>query len=188
MLRDRFHTALHLHQWRTASAAGVFVALLVIAYGIAPRVNVLIDRLGTWRQQHAQVQAAADWQTAQHTLLQRHQHLQHQLEQLYVSLPSGDHMSAMLEVLQAAATTASATLLEVRPAPRQAHTTYEYLPFSLTLGGTFHELAGFVNALERTPYLIQMQALTLEPSLDGPHAVTAQLLLRVVTLKASPAA
>src|SRR5690606_26892489 len=133
--------------------------------------------------QRAKVASAVTWEVEQTSLEARRLYLEQYFASLYVSLPKSDQMSVILQALPRYASAGEVRLEQVGQEERVAHETFDELPVSVALQGTFHGIGAFVDQVERSRYLMKVAGVDVEADPRPYPVLHARLQLRVIILK-----
>ena len=173
------------HPWKVLA---LFIALLG-GYALAregiPRGRAVVDQVVAWRTDRARIDAAARWKDEKALLLARRDRLSGRLDALHGRLPDHTQTSVLLQQLQRHADSAGVVLRQIRPGEEARFSTHGRRALAVTLDGRFHEIAAFIDRIERTA-LVHVRRLDLRS--DDPLApiLDAHLDLRLIRLHPSP--
>lgn len=183
--------ALRRRRWLSIALGSVAFGLLVFGWVVVPRAHDAVAAVEAWQAKKARIAAAAQWKQRLRALEREQSAYRSQLDSLYVHVPRGDRISAVLDALQTRAEQSGVTLYAVRPGAPEAMETYEKLPLNVDVRGGFHPVARFVDRVERMAYLVVVDRLSIAPvptdattSSTSDGALTATLRLGLVTLRA----
>jgi Tfp pilus assembly protein PilO len=92
-------------------------------------------------------------------------------------------MSVVLEVLQTQARRTGIVLRQVQPDAKQTFETYEVLPLDVSLSGRYHAIGRFVDLIEQSKYLMQVEQINMQTEDMVTDTLQTQLRLSLVTLR-----
>lgn len=174
---------LEQHRWRAITGVLVLLACYVLLTDALPRMFAVTELYATWQAHQTKIAAVATWERQEKTLDVRRQHLQQRLDRLYVSLPQGDQMSAVLQVFQSQADASGVRLQRIQPDERMVFENHDELPLHIELTGRFHALETFIHATETSAFLIKVKKVALQRASPTSPALEATLLGHVILLK-----
>lgn len=172
--------AAHRHPWRVVGGGAVVVAMWLTGAVVWPRVQEAAALWQAVQARRAQVTAVVAGEVLQTHLAARRLALETRRAALAGPLPPDDPVSTLLHALQAYAGPLAVRLNQVRQGARVSHAAHDELPLSLDLEGTFHGVAAYLDEVERSPYLIRVQALAVDAGPGPLPAVRAHVTLGVM--------
>lgn len=144
--------------------------MLITVLEVVPRFGSALELATEWRALESQRAEAAGAPAARQALAAENRRLRQQLNELFVSLPSRDQLSAVLGELQRHAAETGVTLERIEPGEVMPERTHEVLPLAVEIQGPFHATGRFVDRVERSPLLIQVQALSIRRQSEAPSS------------------
>ena len=185
---------LRTHRWPAATGLALLAAAYVLVAEVAPQAVEARRLIAEQAHRRARLELAAGWGAEVARLDAERRRMERAFSARFVSLPQSGQASLVLHALQEAADSAGVLLEEIRPIGEEAHAVHQELSLQLRLTGRFHAALAFVNALERSRYLIKVEEVEIASSLpERPHPeyadaespsapLEARLLLGVVLL------
>lgn len=180
---DTLFAWMRLHRWHVLTVFVLSAGGLLLVSDVIPRYVSAYELARDWQRQRAKLAEVAAWQTQKADIEAERDHLEARFNGLYVSLPRSDQMSAILQRWQQSADETGVVLRQVRPAERVSHPGYHELPFRIELNGPFHGIGRFVDALERSRYVMKVSSLALEREKETVDLLLAELSLSVIVFK-----
>lgn len=173
-----------LGSWNRVALLGAVVAFLVVAFEVVPRFDEVVSSAREWQRLRGQI-AEAEGASAERVALDaENRRLERELDELLVSLPRRDQLSAVLGELQRHAADTGVTLQRIEPGEPVPERTHEVLPISVDVEGPFHALGRFVDRVERSPLLMRVRALDIRAQRGTRGTVEAIIELESVRLGA----
>lgn len=174
---------LRRRRWVTGTLVGLASALVIVWWVLTPRAQSAYQSFQTWQEQEERIQSAEEWESQLARLKEEQRRLEQRLDSLFVTLPQGDRMSVVLNVLQRHANRTGVTLRHVQPQARIRYETWEELPVDIALAGGYHSIAGFLDRIERSKYLLRVERIGLETEDMLSDTLQTQIRLNLVTLR-----
>jgi Tfp pilus assembly protein PilO len=174
---------LRRRRWITISLVGGLLVLGVLWTVVIPRARSAYQSYHTWQEKQNRIQAARSWKTQLAQLRREQKQLRQRLDSLFVSFPRGDQMSVVLEVLQTQARRTGIVLRQLQPDAKQTFETYEVLPLDVSLSGRYHAIGRFVDLIEQSKYLMQVEQINMQTEDMVTDTLQTQLRLSLVTLR-----
>ncbi len=171
------------HNWLIISVLWVLLCVLVVYLEIMPRLIGLLgsyDRLGS---NHRTIIEMDDWEMQNKLLASQINLLEQHVHTLYISIPTNDQMSVILDYLQECTEQDGLTLSQIKSEVPVNNGSHWEQPLFITVSGGFHDVAIFIDRIERSSYLIKMASLNIFRESTLGEALRAELELRAVVVE-----
>lgn len=180
---DETFALLRRRRWVMTAVVSTGVLIVLVWWVLLPRLSSAYRSFQDWQRQRERIQSAAEWESQLARLEDEKQRLQRRLDSLFVSLPEGDRMSVVLDVVQKHAERGGIELRQVRPRAKVTFDTYEELPLDVVLTGRYHSIARFVDRIEQSQYLMKVDEVALRSEDMLSDTLQVQIRLNLVTLR-----
>jgi Tfp pilus assembly protein PilO len=159
------------------SGASIVLAILIGYFGLRPMIDTYQQNVLTNRSVAAQVQSLKDRKTQLSELQHQISKYQNQVNQLNIAAPSAADYPEVLVQLTALAAKSQVTLSSVLPS--RAEDTAEEVPVTVTARGSYPQLLGFAQGIEKNLRPITVTSMTF---LSGNDTKQAQPLTATIQL------
>lgn len=174
---------IHEHRWRSLALLAVALSAYVVLGEVLPRAREAVLLYGTWKDRQERLASVDSWHDRELEVQTRREMLQRRFADLYVRMPEHNQMSAILQVVQSNADSAGVAVRRIEPGQRSTFVNYDEVPFRVVLRGSYREVGTFLSRLERSSYVIKVNALQVRRASPDEEGLEGEASLSVIILK-----
>ncbi len=153
---------LKVHYWQGVAGLSGGLIVLLFFLEVRPQITYLIDTIRDIHVNESKSQEVQNWEVMQAKLESKEEALQRQLNSLYIAIPRNDQMSVILECLQESNSGLELSLRQIKTKPPMKFASHQEQPVNVSAYGGFHAVGLFIDRIEKSPYLIKVEALQIE--------------------------
>ncbi|MBN1781871.1 type 4a pilus biogenesis protein PilO [bacterium] len=150
------------HRWYTLAGMVGLLCLYALTGELIPRTAELIRMRKDISENRSRIAQVEEWDFALQRMNRRKQSLNKQIETLVYSRQEKNQFSDIYAFLSGSAARVDVTLMYVRPGESEPGNRSVRLPILIRLNARYHALARYMNALETSDPIIQIESCMIE--------------------------
>lgn len=174
---------MYFHFWRFVTGLCILFFLWIIRSDIIPKWHALKMRMEVLEVNEQTLAEIDNWEIEKGKYAAQINLLEQQVEDLYGSIPRNDHISILLDKLKESSAGLSLQIREIHRKPPVNNKLQQEQTLHVVASGAFHEVAAFIDGMERSAYLINVASLHIERKSVWDSTVLAELDLRAIIVK-----
>ena len=169
----------NIHIWKLSAALAIVSFLGGLIFLFLPYSASVYEKYSVLSSQKEQIQMMSNWQDQLADIEQKQQLINDGIQEMVVDIANENELSKIIEQFYSIAGQTIVSVSKIQPLDIKRENGYLIRNMQVDAAGSYHSLARFVNQLERSGMLVEIQSIDLEPNDDNSTVLETSLLLEI---------
>jgi len=169
----------YVHSWKVVSAGLVVIFLGIVLLVLLPFVVNVFEKQTALGSQNERIALMGNWKEQLTDLEYKQATLEDRLKEMVVDLERDGSLSSSIEQLFMEAKSSFVGIQKIQPLTEVKEGLYSKRIISLEILGSYHSVAGFINNIEQSGLMIEVQMLELEKVARDSNSLSGDLTLEI---------
>ena len=143
-------------KWLKIRIVGGFLVIAILWLLPGRQIQAILESHSKRRMIEEQIAEAQSWREITTKIRQQNQMLSGKLDRLYLEIPENEVLSAIVAFIQHSGREAKVELTTIKPGESFHRDTSQEIPFFISVQGKFTSLGKFINLLETSQYVLNI--------------------------------
>lgn len=173
------------YTWRLISGGVLLSCILLILVVVLPYVSSTLEKYQVYSSQKESLQLVGDWSEQLEQLNKKQIVLNESMESMYIGLPKEQEFSSVVASLFSIAQSSNISISKIKPSESVLVGNQLRKEFSLDIQAEYHNLARFINRIEQSDYLINLQEMRVENATENSPLLETEVSFEITMQTAS---
>ena len=173
------------HIWKILAGLALSVFLSVVSLLLLPYVVNVYEKYSVLKSQNEQIEYMGNWREQLTDIESKQKQLKEGIDKMYVSLSEEGEFSTVIKQVFDEANSSYVSINKIQPVSEENDGLYQKKTGLLEVQGSYHSLARFINKLEQSGLMIEVQDLEFSGSEKPPGILEGTVNIEITLLRDS---